>query len=351
MKPTLLLLSLLGASLGAQVTVTVPTGPSPVAVDKPFPAGTGRYQQWYSAASLQAGIPEPMRIERVEFFAGSFPTSQAAQIDCEMWMGHGQPFGVFSAFDGNFASPPVQVKTRANVALNAVAQGQVCMTFSFTTMFTWDRVRPLLLEVRIHGNSQSSQPFSYNFNGTTQGLGSTTRVFAGSSQGGAGATTGTVQQGWGMITRIGARPGVNLEFGTGCAGEGGFTPTGIVQHLAWPGITWVHQIANAPSQRPAFWVIGDSKDSPFPVDLGALLYGLPPNGCMLRMNPVNVVGLVTVGGGGGGGVATLGVPLPATTNYVGMSLFTQWVVFDPLSPNGVLAVTPANWAIVAPVGG
>jgi hypothetical protein len=34
-----------------------------------------------------------------------------------------------------------------------------------------------------------------------------------------------------------------------------------------------------------------------------------------------------------------------------MSLYTQWVVFDPLAQNGVLAVTPGLWTIVAPIGG
>ena len=118
----------------------------------------------------------------------------------------------------------------------------------------------------------------------------------------------------------------------------------------WPGITWNHQLNAAPSQRPAFWVIGDTKDAPWPVDLGTLIFGFQTN-CMLRMNPVNAVGLVTVGGGAGGGTASLGVFLPAVTSYVGASLFTQWVVFDPLAPSTVLATTPANWAIVAPVGG
>ena len=351
MKRALLLLSVLGAAVSAQTTVTTPTVASPIAVDKPFPSGPSRYQQWYSATSMQGVILEPMRFEKVEFFAGPPLATQAALIDCELWLGHGLSFGVTSTFANNFASPPVQVKTRANVALSAAPQGQVCITLPFTTQFTWDRVRPLLLEIRIYGNSLSSQPFLYNFNGTTQGVGSTMRVFAGAAQGGAGAVSGTVQQNWGMISRFTARPGMNLAFGAGCAGEGNITPVGVVQNLAWPGITWTHQITNAPSQRPAVWVIGDTRDAPFPVDLGQLLFGLPPNGCMLRMNPVNAIGLVTVGGGGGGGFASLGVPLPATTNYVGASLFTQWVVFDPLSPNGVLAVTAANWAIVAPVGG
>ena len=72
---------------------------------------------------------------------------------------------------------------------------------------------------------------------------------------------------------------------------------------------------------------------------------------MLLTNPVNAIARQTVGGGPGAGVATLPIQLPATTGYVGWSLYTQWVVFDPLAMNGVLAVTPGLWTIVAPVGG
>lgn len=343
-----LLLSLFGAALSAQTTVTVPNIPSATGLDRPFPGGPGRYQQWYSAASVQAGITQPMRFEKLELFAGPTPNSTTATIDCEVWLGHGQGFGVFSAFDSNWSSPPVQVKTRGNVTLNAAAQGQVCMTFPFTTQFTWDHTRPLLVEFRIYGNSLGSGVFNYNFNGTTQALGGTMRVYG--TTGGAGATTGTVQQGWGLFTRFTARPGVNLGYGAGCPGEGNFTPTHTVTNLAWPGITWNHQLAGAASQRPAFWVIGDTKDAPYPVDLGAIIFGFQTN-CLLHTNPVNAVGVVTVGGGPGAGVASLGVFLPAVTSYIGTSLFTQWVVFDPLAPSTVLAVTPAVWSIVAPVGG
>ena len=342
-------LSLFAATLlgQTQVQVSVPNLPSFVNVDRPFPGGIGRYQQWFSAASLQAGIAEPRRITQLEFFAGTQPTSQACTIDCEILMAHGLGSGVTGLFDFNYASTPVIVKTRANVNLLAGAAGAVVMTLPFDTPFTWDRTRPVLLEVRIYGNSLGSQPFNYNFRGTTQSRGVTSRVYAGGSP---GATSGTVSQGFGMMTRFTARMGVELTFGTGCPGEGGFVPVNTVPNLGWPGIVWDHQLSNAPSSRPAFWVIGDTKDAPFPVDLTAIL-GYPSSNCLLYTNPVNLVGVTTVGGGAGGGIVTLGVPLPPTTGYVGLSVFTQWVVFDPLAQNGALCVTPAVWTIIAPVGG
>ncbi len=217
------------------------------------------------------------------------------------------------------------------------------MTIPFTTRFTWDRVRPVLLEVRVFGNNQGNQPFNYNFRGHTALLGTTSRVYgAGSPQ----LSTGTVTQGMGMVTRFTARSGVTLPFGTGCPGEGGFVPVANIAQVPQPAITWTHQLTNAASQRVCLWVIGDTNQAPFPVDIPPL-FGLPPSNCFLRMNPVNTVALTTVGGGAGGGTATLPVPLPPVGGYVGLSLFTQWVVFDPLAPNGFLSVSGAHWSIVA----
>jgi hypothetical protein len=347
MKRALLLLSLLAPALPGQTVVTVPNIPSFQNVDRPFPGGIGRYQQWYSAASLQAGLPEPMRIQQVDFLGGTAPTSQAAQIDCEILMGHGLFSGVTGNFTTNFADTPVIVKARANVPLIAGGPGTVVLSLPFTTRFTWDRVRPVLLEIRVHGNSLGNQPFLYNFRGSTQANGTISRVYA---NGSVGATSGAVLQGVGMVTRFTARQGMTLPFGAGCAGEGGFIPTSTVQNVPSPGILWVHQLNGAASQRPCLWVIGDSNAAPFPLDLTELL-GLPTSGCFLRNNAVNAIAATTVGGGPGGGSVNLPLQLPGTAGYVGVSLFTQWVVFDPFAPNGVLSVTGGDWSIVAPVGG
>ncbi len=347
MKNALLLLSVLAAGLTAQTQVTVPNIPGVVNVDRPFPGGIGRYHQWYSATALGAGIPEPMRIEQLEFFAGNTPTSQAAQIDCEIFMGHGKFSGLTGSFASNYDDAPILVKPRALVPLIAGTLGQVVITLPFTTRFTWDRFRPIVLEVRVFGNSLGNAPFNYNFRGTTTSTGITSRLYGGGS---ANATTGSILQGVGMMTRFSARPGAVVAFGTGCAGEGGFIPVAAVAQVPSPATTWVHTLSGAASQRTCLWVIGDTNQSPFPLDLMALL-GFPSSNCMLRTNPVNLITAMAVGGGAGSGIATLPIALPPTTNYVGMSLFTQWVVLDPLAANGVLSVSQGLWSIVAPFGG
>ena len=151
------------------------------------------------------------------------------------------------------------------------------------------------------------------------------------------------------MTRMRARQGAMIELGTGCPGEGNIVPQASA-NLAWPGVMWTHELSHAASQRTAFWVIGDTSSAPFPLDLTQLL-GFGPSGCLLRTNPVNAIPVVTVGGGAGAGVATLPIQLPGIGGYQGFNVFTQWVVFDPLAPNGTLSVTPALRTIVAPVGG
>lgn len=348
----LLLLPCLLAALSAQSqSFTIPGLVGSVDVDRPWPGGIGRYQQWFSAASVQAHLANAMRIERVEFLAGTSPTSQAAQINCEILMSHGLWSAVTGSFNTNYADTPVVVKPTGNVSLLAGPAGSVVLTVPFLTTFTWDGVRPILLEIRIFSNSLASQPFSYNFRGAAGLQGTISRVYA---PGSAGATSGTVAQGLGMDVRFTARPGVMLSFGSGCPGEGGFVPVGTASEIPWPSITWTHTLSAAASQRICLWVFGSSNTAwetiPLPVDLPMLL-GYPPSNCMLRTNPMALELAVTVGGGAGGGIATLPIHLPAVTGYIGLSFYSQWVVLDPLALNGLLSVTAGLHSIVAPVGG
>ena len=351
MRVRLLTPLLLAVSLAAQTVHTTPNPISPADVDRPFGGGTGRYQQWYSAASMAAGFLTPMRIEQIELFAGSSQSSNATTIDMAVKMSHGRSLGLIGTFDTNYVDAPVTVLPRQNVQLLAGAPGAVVMTIPFTTRFTWDHVRPVLVEIQIFGNSRQNQGFAYNNRGTVSGSGTTQRVyFAGS----AGATTGMVQANIGLVTRFTARPGAVVPFGFGCPGEGNFVPVNTVVQVPYPGLSWVNQLAQASSQRLCMWIIGDSNSqwgpTTLPADVGVLL-GQAPNLCSLNVNPVSTVWSTTVGGGAGSGFATVVIQMPAVTFYIGMSLYTQWMVLDPLSPNQFMSATPGMWSIVAPVGG
>ena len=338
------------AATAQSVVVDAPSIPFPTNLDRPFGGGVGRYQQWYSPNPTLAGsITEPMRLTQVEFLCGS-NNGQAPQpvtVDCEVFIGHGKFSGVFGFFDSNWDEAPAQVFGPASLSLTVGPQGAVACTIPFSSPFTWDRFRPVLLEIRITGNSQNNQSFFFNNAGTTQLIGQTSRVYNSNS---AGAVSGAVQQGWGMVTRFTARPGVMLEFGAGCPCQGNIVPQNSADQIASPGITWVNRLTSAPSQRTAFWVFGDDAQAPYPIDLTPL-FGLPPGTCRLFMDPVTVMGATTVGGGAGTGQAQVSILTPGSTGYVGASVYTQWVVFDPLSINSFLCATPALWTIVAPIGG
>lgn len=347
--PLLLPLSLLASVASAQTLATVPNPVSPQNVDRPFPGGLGRYQQWYSLTALQQAIPEPMRFDQIEFFAGSSLSSNATTIDMEVLVGHGNSFGVTGVYDSNFASPPVLVLPRQNVQLLAGGPGAVVMTIPFATRFTWDRARPVVVEIRIYGNSRNNQPFAYNLRGSTAGLGTTTRVY---QSGSPGVTSGLVQQGVGLVTRFRARAGATLEYGTGCAGDGGHVPQNATLPLIWPSATWDISATNLASQRLCIWTLGDSATAagttPLPYDLGPAL-GLPPIGCFIRNNALATFFTFSVGSGPGAGNATLSLQLPPLP--LGVSFYSQWLVLDPFSANGVVSTAPGVRSIVAQIGG
>jgi hypothetical protein len=351
---TLLATLLLTAAATAQFVATSPNPVSPANLDRPFPGGIGRYQQWYAASEFLADFQTPVRIEQLEFFAGSSNSAIATTIDMEVSMAHANPLGLTGTFSSNFASPPVVVWSRGNVQLQAGAPGALVMTIPFQQRFTWDRTRPIVIDIKIFGNGRNNQPFTYNLRGTTSGFGVASRSYAG---GNASATTGAVQANLGLVTRFRARPGVLVDFGFGCQGEGGFVPRNIPANLPSPGVVWNHQLTNAASQRWCFLMVGlsntmTSTQPPvaLPIDLGTFA-GLPPSGCSLLVDPVALVGMMTVGGGAGAGVATFGLQLPPTSWYVGVSFYTQWLVADPLTSNGLVAASQGVWAIVAPLGG
>lgn len=354
MRTSLLSFLLLSASLLAQTTVTTPNPMTPQNIDRPFPGGIGHYQQWYNANGFMAGFTTPVRIEQLEFFAGSSNTSNATTIDMEVSMGHGNTLGLTGTFASNFSSTPVVVLPRTTVQLTAGAPGAVVMTIPFVNRFTWDHTRPIVIDVQIFGNSRGNQPFAYNLRGQTVGASVTSRNYV---AGNATATNGTVQAGIGLVTRFTGRPGVVLDFGAGCPGEGGFIPRNASMNIPYPGVVWNNRLTNASSQRMCALLIGTSNTSTsstppiaLPTDLGAML-GIGSTGCMLHVDPAAILWTQTIGGGPGAGAVTMPLQMPAMTWYIGLPLYTQWIVSDLNGPNGVMAMSQGVWSIVAPVGG
>jgi hypothetical protein len=344
----LLVASLAAAATAQSTTFTLPsTLPLPQNTNVPFSAGIGRYQQWHPATEIATALSEPMRFERLEFLAGQGQTTLATTIDAEVALAHGFASGLTGSFAFNFAAPPVTVFPRAPLALSAGAPGAVVLTVPFATRFTWDGVSPIVIDVRIWGNGRGNQAFAYDFRGTAQGGFVLTRCYQG---GNANATSGVSQQGQGLYARFTARPGITLPYGTGCPGVNFITPVASVQQVPSPGIVWTHQVGSAASQRLCVLVLGDSRTQWGPDPLPLSLSSIGAGNCFLLASPIATFFTMTVGSPGAG-IATMPLQLPPFTSYVGMSVYTQWLVSDPAASNGVLSASGGIWSIVAPVGG
>lgn len=344
--------ALLTAAAALAQTVTLPT-PPPLATNTqlPFSAGVGRYQQWFSAQQAAEFGGQPIRIQSLQVLAGSSATLSAS-LDCEISMAHAPAFGLNSTFDSNYVTPPVLVRPRTTLALNAAPVGQPAMTVNFTQPFTWDGQSPVVVDVRVYGNSRGNQPFAFDLRSTAQGFGSTMRVYAGNN---ASATGGTLSNGQGLFLRFALREGAQIPFGNGCRSGNFVTPVASTQQIPSPGATWTHQISNAAAQTLAGLVIGSSRTvwaAPggalaLPLDLGPLLNA---PGCYLLTDPAVTLWVFTVGSPGAAS-ATLPLSMPPTTELIGASLFSQWVVLDPSAINGTMSATAGIWSIVAPLGG
>ncbi|MEQ1631223.1 MAG: hypothetical protein ABL997_02545 [Planctomycetota bacterium] len=344
-------LFVLAAALSAQ-TVTLPF-PAPLASNTqlPFAAGIGRYQQWFSPAQAGNFGGQPIRVQSLTVLAGTL-ASITTTLDCEISMCHAPSFGLNSTFDTNYVGLRTIVRPRTILTLGTAGIGQPVLTVPFTEMFTWDGQSAFLVEVRVFGNGRSNQPFNADQRSTDAGFGIVSRVYAG---GNASATSGQLTTAQGLFLRFSLRPGAKAHFGSGCRGINFITPTADTLQLPTPGGVWTHQLQNAAAQTLAGLAIGtsrtlwDSEGTPvaLPLDLTNVLSA---PGCFLLVEPEITLFPTTVGGPGTAS-ATMALQVPPLSEFVGLSFFSQWVVFDPAAVNGVLSATDALWSIVTPIGG
>lgn len=342
----------LAAALCAQ-TVTLPA-PAPLFsnLQLPVASGIGRYQQWFSAAQATANFgSSPIRIQSLTILAGSSATITTT-LDCEVSMCIASPLGLASTFDQNYVGTRTVVRPRTNLTLTTATAGNPVLTIPFTELFTWDGASPFLVEFRIFGNGRSNAPFNADQRGTDLGFGAIQRVY---QSGNASATSGSIASGSGLFMRFQLRTGGKVHYGNGCRGINFITPTGDTVALGQPGQPWTHRLENAAAQTFAILALGPSRTVwndpngaiPLPLDLANVL-GAP--GCFLVASPEITVFAPTIGGPG---TATANVVLqvPPLPEFVGISMFSQWFVFDGAAVNGVLAGTDGLWSVFAPVGG
>lgn len=352
MRALAALFALCSAVCAQAVTLPFPA-PLPANTQIPLSSGIGRYQEWFSAAQAANFGAQPMRIQSLSVLAGaSTASAPSTTLDIEVAMSHGSVSGLTSTFDNNFATPRVIVRPRTTLTMNSAGAGNPVLNVPFTTIFTWDGVSPVLVEIKVYGNGRGNQPFAFDLRGTDQGFGSIARCYAG---GNASAVSGNLVLNQGLFVRFDTRSGAKVPFGNGCRGINFVTPTADTLQLPQPGGIWTHQLSNAAAQTIAIFALGTSKTqwvdangtAALPLDLGPLLNAA---GCYLLVSPEIMFSLFTVGGPGTAG-ATLSLQVPPLSEFVGASFYSQWFVLDQSAVNGVMSGTAGLWSIVTPIGG
>ncbi|MFO1053641.1 MAG: hypothetical protein U1F36_15610 [Planctomycetota bacterium] len=347
---TVLLCVFAAAPLVAQQNFTLPVVVGNM-VDTTFPFGGPRmrYQQWYSPIDWFQRVQQPVRVTNLQFRAG--PTGGAVagrQVEIEVTMGNSSPVNPTSSFEANFVSGRVTVFPRAFVTLPQSIPGNWPVSLAFTNEFVWDGVSGVILEIKLWNNGNNNNSWTYNLAYDAAGGGSVYRMWDATN----GPTSNFAQffaAGQGLITRFNYANALSMPYGTGCAGEGGFIPVASTTggHPVPGNSNWTHVLTNAPSQRQALFFMGFSATQwgsfSLPLDLSSI--GAP--GCNLLAEYVAGVTIPTVGGGPGAGIAQLRLPTPPTTNWVGVMLFSQWLVLDPNASNGLLAASNGVWTQTA----
>lgn len=328
---TLSLLAALPAQQQTTLNTTLPTFVgSPSTNNLPFGQPKIRYQQWYDGTQLRRGTQGPVRITSLTFFGG-LPTGES--LDILVTMAHGGP-GLYGTFVNNLVKDVTVVHPRA--ALSYVGNTQT-LTIPFTTDFVFDGSSSVVVDIRIYNNA-NNQPFQYSAASTIAKASNTFRqFFVGNADATSSAGVGSTGH-YGLVTQFNYQTGGAYRYGLGCPGGRGITPEASTNAVPLPGLTTFTQLLEkAGSNYPAMFILGASPSTwngaPLPLSLGFM--GAP--NCFLEASLDIYVPVMTVGSGPGAGSAKLLTPIPAVGSLAGLRAYTQWVVFDKRSGNGVLS--------------
>lgn len=338
----------LGLALAATTDLTAQTFDLPTISSSRQPATMPiggprmRYQQWYSPQEWLTRAVRPVRVNGLQFKAHSRGTGVAGrQVELEVLMGNSFTTNPISQFETNFQSGRTIVFPRAPVVLPAPTPGSWPVSLGFANEFVWDGSSGVILEIKIWDNGNNNTNWTYDLEVEVSAPSRITRLW--SIVGPTATSASFFGSGQGLVTRFSFAQAIDIPFGNGCPGAGNHVPvartSGGLPTPANPNYAYL--LTNAPSQRNAFFMMGFSRtmwgSTPLPLDL-TFIGGV---GCSLMVDNAVSVGVSTVGGGPGAGSASLPFGLPASTNWVGVEVFSQWLVLDPLAPNGLLTTSNA----------
>jgi hypothetical protein len=298
--------------------------------DVPFGRGTIRYQQIFRASDIKQSVA-PVRIRGVTFRGSASGTNQAGQsLDLEVVMAHHTGI-VFPTFAQNLSKDLQIVYKRQTSANNWFKLATNTPTFHIQipfdagVEFVWDGVSDIVLDIRIHGNSNNNGNFVYWMDSATNAS-AFQRLFANKPNDKIATTNQNFN---GLVARFDYLEGVTVSYGDGCKGLGGIIPhakTNILPLVGSPNLNI--EVELAPPSQPAIVLWGGSRTTwgaiPLPLDLRPA--GIP--GCSLLVDPIFVWGTATNGGSPGTGRASLPFTIPPVGALRGIQLFFQWAIFD-----------------------
>ncbi len=290
----------------------------------PFALQPNRFQQIWTAKELQAVIKKPVRIRGIKFRTKSSGNA-GKTVDVQIVMGHHKG-NVTTRFADNLKGAQL-VFQRKTVTLPRSVAGGFVVSFPFTQEFTWDHERDIVMEVRVFKNGNANRPFLYWFDWITSDFSVGMTSMWAISPSASRATF--IQGGTGLVSEFEFVEGVTLPFGTGCKGEGGFTPEISTNGLPLVGNTALR--VNITKAKPGvaailFWGFSDKQFGAFKLPLDLRPIGMP--GCSLFVDPLLNFFTSTVGGSPGAGVGSVPFGIPAVTQFQGIVLYAQWAIND-----------------------
>lgn len=312
----------------------------------PFGSQPIHYQLWYSAAELGLAIGQPARISQLAFLTSA--NGQAGRtIQMELRVANSvvtSPSGTFqnNMLSGETLVHPAQLGQPRNFTTPATVAGQYALVIPFQNEFIYDGSSGIVFDFRIFDNGNGGVPYPYDLTVEFLGGGRMVSLYNTSPDPIATFSDQFLQRG--PRIRLTWRTGLSVPYGNGCEGHGNIMPVGgTAGGVPMGGNTaWQQTLTNAPAQRACVWFFGNSRTMwdtvPLPVTLDLL--GAP--NCAILATPTLRANRTTAGAGPGGGTVTISTPIPPIP-FTGMQFFSQWIILDPLSPNGGIAATPGLW--------
>jgi hypothetical protein len=325
-----------------QFQATLPTSTFWVGNNEPF-AGVApkRYQQWFSASAWTAGVGRPVRVVGVDFPAWTPGNQTGAQVDIEVTMAHG-PAIASGLMDDNLVKDVVVVVPRSTHTLGTAAPGSYPLTLSFKavgTEFAWDGQSSVVVDIKLWNNGKGNRSYSYDLQATFSSIGQVTRLW------GFGDPRSTNQASFyqpnaGLAMRFNYEEGISVPFGSGCPGAGGFVPVASTSggHPVPANAAWTQTLRNANAQKSGLIIFGASRTKYGPFALPLNLRPVAPL-CDLLVSLDVALPITTIGGGPGSGSANFATPVPPVTVFVGLEMYTQWLVLDSQSLNGPIVLS------------